>query len=178
MMRLHLVLTAATLLGWSTQSLSNPEPVTPIAISDFKQGLIEFDNNGQPRIYKEGTEFIYEENGKCVAAGREYPCQWRGFQFSYNSSEEVTVVECTTISDRPQTHANPEAVVAKHTQTARWGFTLQGRTGHYIRPQYTLNFKNIPLRMATTCISNGREVLSWEFTLRPPSALSTASPGR
>ncbi len=133
----------------------------------LRTGLVAFDARGQPRIYKQGNEFKYEVNGRCVADGKEYPCQWRGFEFSYESPEEVTEFQCATRSDRPQAHVYPSKTVATNTKTLYWGFVVTGRKGHYLRPQYTIDLGNQPLRMAVSCSYKGAEVLKWEITLTP-----------
>lgn len=147
---------------------ADSDKIGALQISGFRQGLIEFDSNHRPRIYSQGNEFAHQMNGFCVAANKEIPCQWYGFEFSFTAFEDVSAVECVTTSDRPQNHVHPGAVVAKGTQTVHWGFTLKGRSGHYIRPQYTFDVKDSPLRMAISCTNKGREVLSWKLTLNPP----------
>ena len=139
-----------------------------VQISGFRYGLVEFDSQQQARIYKEGNDIPYEVNGMCIAAEEEEPCQWRGFEFSYQSSEEITVFDCVTESDRPQTIVYPHAVVATDNQRFHWGFSVKGRTGRHLRPQYNLPFTGRPLRMTNSCTNNGREVLRWEVTLTPP----------
>lgn len=141
-----------------------------VQIEGFRYGLVEFDSSGRPRIYEEGNSFPYKINGTCVAAGKESPCQWRGFEFSFQSPDDITTFECMTTSDQPQTYTYPDAIVATNSQTARWVFSVQGRAGRYIRPQYTLGISDQALRMTTTCSSKGEEVLRWQVMLTPSSA--------
>lgn len=138
-----------------------------VKISKFRQGLIDFDSLRGPSITKEGNNFPYMTNGTCTEAGKDYPCIWYGFEFSFESPENITVIECVSTSDRPQTYGNPREVLATNSQVSRYGFTLKGRTGHYIRPQYTFNLKGRPLHTTDSCTHNGREVLRWELTLIP-----------
>jgi hypothetical protein len=142
-----------------------------VRISGFRYGLVEFDSSQRPRIYKEGNNFPYKINGTCVAAGKEVSCQWRGFEFSFHSPDEITIFDCVTTSDRPQTYVYPDTVVATNAQTARWRFAVEGRTGHYLRPQYSFDVTGRPLRMTTTCTNKGHEVLRWQVTLTPPPAV-------
>ncbi len=95
-----------------------PRNAHGLKVAGLRAGLEEFDAKRQPRIYKEGNEFKYEVNGTCVADGKEYPCQWRGFEFSYESPEDVTEFQCITRSDRPQTYVYPSKTVATNVQTA------------------------------------------------------------
>jgi hypothetical protein len=141
-----------------------------VQISGFRYGLVDFESSGQPRIYEEGNSFPYKINGTCVAAGKEAPCQWRGFEFSFHSPDEVTIFDCMSTSDRPQSYVYPDAVDATNAQTHRWGFSVEGRTGHYLRPQYSIDVTGRPLRMTYSCTNKGHEVLRWQVTLTPPSA--------
>lgn len=150
---------------------ANSDQPSALQISNFRHGLVKFDSSQRPHIYKEGNNFPYEVNGTCIAAGEEAPCQWRGFEFSFRSPEEITVFECVSTSDRPQSQVYPDAVVATNSQTFHWGFSVKGHTGHYLRPQYTFDVVDSPLRMINICFNNGREALRWQVILTPPSAV-------
>lgn len=165
-LKLYFLMVLAILFGVFFPT--NPDKPSTLKISGFRHGLITFDSNQQPRIYKETYVFPYEVNGTCVAAGKKIPCQWYGFEFSYESLEKTTVCDCITISNRPQTQVYPGAVIAKETHILRWGFTLKGRSGHYLRPQYTSNLGGKLLQMDTICRHKGQEILKWQKIIFPP----------
>jgi len=138
-----------------------------ITITNFKDGLIEFDENNKPRIYQEGDTFPYKENGKCVAANQEHSCQWRGFEFDYESPYEITKFDCVAISNRKQDYAYPDRYVGKNSKSSKWGFIVKGKSGHYIRPQYSFGITDKPLHITFMCSHEGIEVLNWKISLLP-----------
>lgn len=138
-----------------------------LQITGFRQGLIEFDKNNAPRIYKQGASFLYEANGSCVAAGKEKPCVWHGFEFAFEAPEENAELACISETNRPNTSVTPDQVLDPSTSVFHWKFTLQGRRGYYVRPQYTLGVVGQPFHKTTRCNYKGQEVLRFEFKFSP-----------
>jgi hypothetical protein len=138
-----------------------------LKIENFRQGLISFNAQRVPYIYKAGGTFPYQFNGTCVAAGKDNPCVWHGFEFSYVSQEEVTRIDCVSQSSEPTTNINPNRVIAQDVQYINWGFNIYGKRGNYIRPQYTFNVGAKALSDWTRCSYKGKEILSFTFVLFP-----------
>lgn len=153
----------------STMATEEKEGVGEVKISGFRAGLVEFDSNQNPRIYKEGDTFPFEVNGMCVAVGKTYPCQWKGFEFDYESPYEKTTFNCVSFSDRAQDFVYPDRLVAKKSNASTWGFSVEGRSGHYIRPQYTIRLTGKPMNTISICYHKGVEVFRWKTLLIPPS---------
>jgi hypothetical protein len=151
------------------ENRSNTNKESPVKISGFRAGLIEFDSNSQPRIYQEGEEFTFEVNGKCVSATEPVDCQWRGFEFDFISPLEETRFDCVNVSSKPQDFVYPTHVVAENSKKVRWGFIVRGKAGHYIRPQYTAGTGDYPLEMNFSCSHWGTELLRWKVILTPPN---------
>ena len=159
------ILKSATLLLMFVFGVCAAEPTT-LKITDFHQGLIQFDQQGKPHIYKPGNTFPYQINGTCVAAGKEYPCMWHGFEFSFAGPDDESQLDCTSVSSRPRKEVNPSQLKASHVESVNWGFVITGKKGYYIRPQYTFDVKDSDFRDSTRCTYKGQEVLSFELLIQ------------
>lgn len=143
-----------------------------LKISGYRQGLIAFNDKGKPYIYKVGNNFTYKTNGSCVAVGKKHDCMWYGFEFDFESPEEVTEIHCITLSNNEIKLVNPHENVSSGSNLAKWGYTLYGRRGHYIRPQYTSGSnptgENQTLTYSDKCHYQGVVFSESELTLHFP----------
>lgn len=141
---------------------------TEFRITSFRQGLVSFGPDGHPTIYSEGSKYSYSPNGTCVAANKESACLWHGFEITYESPDLQSDLQCTSEANQPRTEVKPGYVVARSALVVPWGFTLQGHSGKYLRPQYTIwpSLKK-PLHEVLICYFKGREVLRYERTVVP-----------
>ena len=162
-----ITLVAGLVLAGCASTAAVPEAQQTLKITGFRQGLVNFDPDREPRIYEAGSSFPYRVNGECVAAGKTVPCMWHGFEFTFEASSEDPELVCTSEASQDRNEVNPSAVVASGTPVARWGFVLEGRSGHYVRPQYTFGIGDRPFRDVSTCTFNGKEVLKFDFTITP-----------
>lgn len=159
-----------------TQACSLAGPGT--AISDFKEGLIRFNDSGAPELTNLGNDFVYRENGQCVVAGTRQACMWYGFSFNYESSEDQVDLKCLTAIDPPSTVVDPRSSTPTKVSTFAWTLVLKGRTGHYVHPQYLAGNPNeeAPVNSyKTSCSHRGVEVLKFEITIRRSSAVPHAA---
>ena len=149
-----------------------------LEISDFRQGLIEFDSDRQPRIYQEGNSFPFKENGTCIADGKEYSCMWYGIEFAFKSPDEITIFNCVTTASGATTFVNPRETVARTAQANRWSFSIRGYSGRYVRPGYTIGplLGNYAYQTGTICFVKDREVLRWDISLEPPGGAAKNAP--
>lgn len=150
-------------------------------VTAFRQGLMVVSPNKESLIYDQGNKFPYAVNGTCVANGESHPCMWHGFEISFESPDELSVLECFTESSRPTKQTTPGAVIASRTSVSRWGFQLDGLKGHYVRPQYTFAVGSAvgrePLKAVSHCYFKGQEVLTFEMTIfYPPVETSDFQP--
>ena len=145
-------------------------------ISNFRQGLVGYDAAGNGSIVVDGNDFPYAINGTCVANGQRIPCMWHGFEFTYQASSDVNVLNCRVDSSVPFNLVDPRGSYGSGT-TVNFSLTFKGRQGHFFNPQY----KSSPVtgdayfHEVTRCESGGKEVLRFEFTVRAPSNQARAS---
>jgi hypothetical protein len=92
---------------------------------------------------------------------------WHGFEFSFEASGEVSELNCVSEASRKRDEVNPAATEETGVTRVKWNFAVTGRSGHYVRPQYTFRVGDQPFRDVTSCTSNGKEVLKFDFTITP-----------
>ena len=158
---------ALLLLGCSTEKAQESPQAQIFELTSLKSGLLDFRSNREPYISRAGNEFPYVESGKCVVAGDEKACLWHGFEFSYRSPTNSTLIECKFESNRTQNRVTPAELGDVHVTTGTFAFVLQGRSGNYVRLQYTTDLKGRPFQTTTWCMHAGVEVLRFTMTLIP-----------
>lgn len=163
--RLSYYLIAALLPACSTV----PNSPAELEITGFRQGTINMSDDRHPIIEMAGNDFVYQENGTCIADGKSIPCMWHGFEFDFISPESATLLLCDTTFDSPAYLVNPKKSYGDHISVFKWDITLEGRRGHLVYPQYSGRWdesKSYIRHSKTTCSYKGVEVLAFEFTVR------------
>lgn len=153
------------LLGCSTKA--PPKAAQAFEVSALRSGLLEFRTNGDAYISQAGNQFPYVESGRCVVAGNENNCLWHGFEFLYRSPVQSTLIECKFESNRTQDRASPARYGEANATGGTFSFVLQGRSGRYVRPQYTTGLKGHPFKTTTWCSREGVEIFRFTLTLIP-----------
>jgi hypothetical protein len=166
--------------------VGGPSSHETLQISGFRQGVLDMSWPDRPVMTAVGNDFRFQLNGWCIVAGEHSPCMWYGFEFSYESSAENPVLNCTVYFDEPSAVANPNVDYGHDLMQHSWTIRLPGRRGHYLHPEYTapssrserdVNSAETPdseLSSAqddidsdeTVCLYAGQEVLRFRFTLR------------
>ena len=144
-------------------------PIPTLKIVDYKQGLLRFDANSAPSIYEEGRTFKFQNNGICNVSGDMKPCVWHGFAFRFESTELNPLINCVSLTSSPRDMVSPRGTSEKQVKEARWSFVIPGKSGYYVRPQYTIVRPTIEFFSdISTCFYQGVEVLKIEINFTQP----------
>ena len=159
---LLLLLVAATIPACAAA----PSRESPVKVFNLSQGLARQDPGGNWEIYRKGNNFVYENNGKCIAKGESKPCMWHAVAFEYSAAEEVTTLECTATFSSPTDVVDPEALRAANTKNHTFSSVLHGRSGKVFWQGYIIRDER-PLSRHTTvaCRSNGKTVVSYSYSV-------------
>lgn len=153
------LLALCSLIGLSSCS-SQPEQ---FRVTALKQGLVTFNAANEAAITTEGNHFIYQPNGSCaLTQWKKAPCLWHGFEITYESTARSATINCMTELDK----------AGAATKTLAWDFTVEGRQGNHIHPQYTIlkSRPSAPHQESTTCWFNGQEVFRYDVVIEAEPA--------
>lgn len=137
-----------------------------IEISNLKQGLMHRKENGDWEVYQEGSRFLANQNGECVANREPIPCMWYGITFDYSANSRKTKLDCVSTHSKPVDVVNPREIVEEKVQSSKGEIVVRGRSGEMRLPGYI----GTPLSGDETfqkmeCYLRDELVLLVEFTL-------------
>jgi TonB family protein len=164
---MRVLLAGACVLAVAACSVSPPKPSSrEFRISNFKQGLMHRDANGQWYVYSAGSKFNYVVNGSCTANHLDYACMWWGVSFDYASPAEKAELRCVTRNGEAIYDANPNFQSETPGDSTNWTLNLQGHNASRVLPLYVTS--NGPFAKdvtdSTTCTFEGKTVVEYQFT--------------
>lgn len=138
----------------------------PVKVFNLSQGLARQDSNGKWEIYEEGSHFVFQTNGQCIANGESKPCMWHAVSFEYTAAAEATGLECSAVFSAPIDVVDPEAIRARKTKKHTFTTELRGLTGKVFWQGYIIRDED-PLSGDTSvsCRNNGKRVLSYSYSI-------------
>jgi hypothetical protein len=77
----HSTLVACLVLTGCAPTGVSHTGATPLKITEFRQGLVNFDSNDEPHVYKGGNSFPYVVNGSASRQKRKFPACGTGSNF-------------------------------------------------------------------------------------------------
>ncbi len=142
MFRRTLYIAALTLAACNAETAISED----VTISNFKSGLVcPYKINAEGERKRDGfichvtEEIKITGQGRCTYDGEVYPCTWYGFEFEFtNKTGMPQTVDCTLTTDMPANYGNPKGLKKQNTESLDYSFTLEGATGRFYNPQYSL----------------------------------------
>ncbi|HEX7802956.1 MAG TPA: hypothetical protein VF471_09390 [Pseudoxanthomonas sp.] len=161
------VVLALTLWGWQVAT-----PVAATEISSFRSGLV-CDPGERGWICIDTEDIHLTGQGRCVFNKEEFPCTWYGFSFDYQNSKPGTSLVCTYKSSMPASMGNPKEVLAEDTDEGTYSLPLDGASGTFYNPQYTVlrtaEAGQAVVVTSSRCTVDGKEVARFRFNIIAPA---------
>jgi len=165
-----------TLLIALSACATAPDSGAPVKVYNLRQGLARVDASGNWQIYSEGSDFLHQVNGTCVANGKATPCMWFAVAFEFAASAETTTLSCKGSFSEPTDVVTPKEVVALQATENTSTVELEGRSGKVFWQGYSIADGNTtPHTTSVVCHHAGKEVLRYAFTIteQPNSTVET-----
>jgi len=156
----------AILLALISACTSVPQTESTVKVYNLRQGLLRLQADGQWSIYAEGDNFLHQDNGTCLAAGKTTPCMWFGVAFEFSANAETTNLTCNATFSEPTDVITPREVLAVKARRDISTLELRGRSGKVFWQGYNVADGTVnPNRIAVVCEHEGREILRYAFTI-------------
>ena len=157
-------------------SCSQTASAEDFEITDFRSGLVchshpEYDGGWICHV----TEDIYMTGtGQCVYDGRNIPCTWYGFEFSYKNAPDGMRLSCQSKWSQPGNFGNPDGEIETAVKIQSYQLELTQGNGRFYNPQYSgLSADSMTGEVIvdeTSCSYQDNEVFSLKFKLIYPNA--------
>ena len=139
-------------------------------VLNFKAGLmcgINKDDLGW--VCFEQKKIPITGQSSCIANGNIEKCTWYGFSFDYKNFQQSDVISCNYTASKVVKEINMSAVVKESTKHGEFNFTVQGGSGHFINPQYSLLKPNSgSLNTSTVCKIKDKILFRYSFKTISP----------